>query len=190
VRQNPVLQQVAGAIAISRMAWADKSPLVVPFPANLSPGRRGRLARKPSLIPAGGWPAGTAYPADKPPDWRWRLEVLRDSRPDSELPPNLRQPSFAAIAELQPANAFPAYQAIAARHQAFTSTRFEHLRQIVFNSNIGVVRLRREGSTGPLTLRHSLYSCNGPGSPEMAEGTRHETSLAPSPKPAPEIEFR
>ena len=63
VRQNPVLQQVASAIAISRMAWADKSPLVVPFPSNVSPGRRGRLARKPSLIPAGGWPAGTAFPA-------------------------------------------------------------------------------------------------------------------------------
>jgi hypothetical protein len=190
VRENPVLQQVAGAIAVARMAWADKSPLVVPFPANVSPGRRGRLARKPSLIPAGGWPAGTAYPADKPPDWRWRLEVLRDNRPENQLPPNLRQPAFAAIAELQPADSFAAYQAIAARHQAFASTRFEHLRQLVFNSNIGVVRLLREGTTGPLTLRHSLYSCNGPGSPEMAEGTRHETSLAPSTRPAPEIEFR
>jgi hypothetical protein len=190
VRQNPVLQQVAGAIAISRMAWADKSPLVVPSPSIVSPGRRGRMARKPSLIPAAGWPAGTAFPADKPPDWRWRLQVLRDNRPEGELPPNLRQPLFTSAQELKPADALPAYQAIAGRHQAATSTRFEHLRQIVFNSNIGVVRLRREASTGPLTLRHSLYSCNGPGSPEMTEGTRHETSLAPSVLPAPEIEFR
>ena len=190
VRQNPVLQQVAGAISISRMAWATKSPLVLPDPAVVSPGRRGRLARTPSLIPAAGWPEGTAFPDDKPPDWRWRLEVLRDDRPETELPTNLQQPLFTSAQELKPADALPAYRAIAARHQAVTGTRFEHLRQIVFSSNIGVVRLRREGTTGPLTLRHSFYSADGPGSPKMVEGTRHETSLAPSVLPAPVIEFR
>jgi hypothetical protein len=189
VRQNPVLQQVAGAIAISRLAWAGASPVVVPFPANVSPGRRGRLVRKPSLIPAAGWPAGTAFPADKPPDWRWRLTVLRDDRPESALPPMLRQPLFTAAQELVPGDAFKGYQAIAARHQQATMTRFEHLRQLVFKSNIAVVRLLR-GADGSLRLRHSLYSADAPGSATFAEGTRHETALSPSPLPPPTLETR
>jgi hypothetical protein len=189
VRQNPVLQQVAGAIAISRLAWAGASPVVLPFPVNVSPGRRGRLVRKPSLIPAAGWPAGTVVPADKLPDWSWRLTVLRDDRPESALPTLLQQPLFTAAQELVPGDAFKGYQAIAARHQQATMTRFEHLRQLVFKSNIAVVRLLREAD-GSLRLRNSLYSADAPDAATFDEGTRHETRLAPSPLPAPTLETR
>ena len=190
VRQNPVLQLVAGAISIARLGWNGKSSVVVPPPpAVLSPGRRGRLVRSPSLIPAAGWPAGTTFPADKGPDWSWRLTVLRDSRAESDLPSNLRQQLFSATQELKPADAFKGYQAIAARHQAAASTGFTHLRQLVFNSSIGVVRVRRDAQ-GQLFLRHSLHSSDGPGAPRLAEGTRHETPLTPSTEPAPTLTTR
>ncbi len=189
VRQNPVLQTVAGALSISRLAWAGASPVVLPFPANVSPGRRGRLARKPSLIPAGGWPAGTAFPDDKPPDWRWRLTVLRDERHEAELPPRLRQPLFTSAQELSPGDSFNGYQAVAARHQQVTMDRFEHLRQLVFKSNIAVVRILRDADGG-LRLRHSLYSADAAGSASFAEGTRHEALLSPSPEPPPTLQTR
>jgi len=188
-RQNPVLQLVAGALAVNRLAWAAASPVVVPFPSRVSPGRRGRLVRKPSLIPAGGWPAGTAFPADKPPDWRWRLTVLRDERHESELPPRLRQPLFTATQELNPTQALQGYHDIAARHQTVTMDRFEHLRQLIFKSNIAIVRVLRE-SDGTLRLRHSLFSADAVGSARFAEGTRHETRLAPSLAPPPALETR
>jgi hypothetical protein len=195
VRQNPVLQQVAGAIAISRLAWAGASPVVLPFPVNVSPGRRGRLVRKPSLIPAAGWPAGTVVPADKLPDWSWRLTVLRDDRPESDLPPHARQQLFTAAQELVPSDAFKGYQAIAARHQQATVTRSEHLRQLVFRPCVAVVRLLRE-TDGSLSLRNSLYSAassdapNAPDATTFAEGTRHQTRLSPSPLPAPTLTTR
>jgi len=190
VRQNPVLQLVAGALSISRLAWTGASTVVVPFPATVSPGRRGRLVRKPSLIPAAGWPAGTAFPADKPPDWRWRLTVLRDERHEADLPPRLRQPLLTAAQELNsPGQTFEGYHTVAARHQQVTMDRFEHLRQLVFKSNIGIVRLLREPD-GSLRLRHSLYSADATGSARFAEGTRHETRLAPSTEPPPALETR
>jgi hypothetical protein len=147
------------------------------------------LVRKPSLIPAAGWPAGTVVPADKLPDWSWRLTVLRDERPESALPPSLRQPLFTAAQELVPGDAFKGYQAITARHQLATMTRFEHLRQLIFKSSIAVVRLLRDAD-GTLRLRNSLYSADAPDSATFAEGTRHETPLSPSPLPRPKLETR
>ncbi|MEP7295392.1 MAG: hypothetical protein ABI702_04330 [Burkholderiales bacterium] len=188
-RQNPVLQQVAGALAISRLAWTGPSSVVVPSPAIVSPGRRGRLVRSPSLIPAGGWPAGTAFPPDKPPDWRWRLTVQRDARHEAELPASLRQPLFTAGQELTPGANLDGYRRIAARHQSAAQTHYEHLRQLVFKSNIGVVRILRDAD-GKLRLRHSLFSAVAPASPLFQEGTRHEMSLAPSTEPAPELATR
>lgn len=188
-RQNPVLQQVASAISVSRMAWTGPSSLVVPSPSIVSPGRRGRLVRTPSLIPAAGWPAGTAFPQDKPPDWRWRVTVQRDARHEAELPTSLRQPLFTAAQEFSPATVLEGYRRVAARHQHATQTRYEHLRQLVFKSNIGIVRVLRDND-GTLRLRHSLYSAVAPASPLFQEGTRHELSLAPSTEPPPSIETR
>ena len=189
LRQNAMLQRVETEYSGSRLAWTGPSSLVVPAGQFVSPGRRSRINRSPSLLPAEGWPAGTAFPSDKPPDWRWRLTVQRDPRPETTLPTALRQQLFAASDELDESNALPGYHTIAVRHQTAAATRFEFLRQMVFKSNIGIVRLTKDAS-GNLALSHTLISESGPDAVTGTEATAHEIPLAPSPKPPPEIGFR
>ena len=189
LRQNAMLQRVETEYSGSRLAWTGPSSLVVPAGQFVSPGRRSRINRSPSLLPAEGWPAGTAFPSDKPPDWRWRLTVQRDPRPETTLPTALRQQLFAASDELDESNALPGYHTIAMRHQTAAATRFEFLRQMVFKSNIGIVRLTKDAS-GNLALSHTLISESGPDAVTGTEATVHEIPLALSPKPPPEIGFR
>jgi hypothetical protein len=115
--------------------------------------------------------------------------VQRDPRPETTLPTALRQQLFAASDELDESNALPGYHTIAVRHQTAAATRFEFLRQMVFKSNIGIVRLTKDAS-GNLVLSHTLISESGPDAVTGTEATVHEISLAPSPKPPPEIGFR
>jgi hypothetical protein len=189
LRQNAMLQRVETEYSGSRLAWTGPSSLVVPAGQFVSPVRRSCSNGSPSLLAAEGWPAGTAFPSDKPPDWRWRLTVQRDPRPETTLPTALRQQLFAASDELDESNALPGYHTIAVRHQTAAATRFEFLRQMVFKSNIGIVRLTKDAS-GNLVLSHTLISESGPDAVTGTEATVHEIPLAPSPKPPPEIGFR
>ena len=189
MRQNAFLQNLETGFSIARLAWNNPSPLKVPQGAFVSAGRRGRMVRSPSLLPAGGWPNGTAIPPGAaPPDWRWRLRVLRDARPESSRPTALRQPLLPVSSELVETNALPAYRAIVSRHQTLAATRFEFLRQLVFQSNVCMVRLAKSGTD--LVLQQVMLSQNAPESVTAAENTVHEVSLAASTEPAPEIEFR
>jgi hypothetical protein len=188
-RQNAFLQNLETGFSIARLAWNDPSPIKLPDGAFVSPGRRGRIARSPSLLPAGGWPENTVLPeGSAPPDWRWRLRVQRDARAEVARPPALRPPVLAASSELNETDALPAYRAVAGRHQTLAATRFEFLRQIVFQSNFGLIRLSKSGTT--LVLQHALVSQDAPESVSSAENTVHEVPLAASTDPAPEIEWR
>jgi len=189
LRQNAMLQRVETEYTGARLAWTGESSLTVPTGQFVSPGRRSRMKRSPSLLPADGWPAGTAFPGDKPPDWRWRLTVQRDPRPESAMPTALRQQLFAPADELNESNALAGYRAIATRHQTAAATRFEFLRQMVFKSNIGLVRLTKDASNN-IVLRHTLVSEDAPNSVTGTEATVHEIPLAASQQPAPEIGFR
>jgi hypothetical protein len=187
-RQNAFLQNLETGFSIARLAWNDPSPIQVPEGAFVSPGRRGRMVRSPSLLPAGGWPEHTVIPSGAaPPDWRWRLRVERDQRPESERPPALRQPLLSVDSELDEANALPAYRAVANRHQTLAATRFEFLRQIVFQSNFGLIRLSKTGTD--VVLQHVLISQDAPDSVSGDENTIHEVVLTPSTDPAPELEW-
>jgi hypothetical protein len=189
VRQVPALQSPVSELAISRMGWDGPSSLVVPPEAIVSPGRRARLTRSPSMVPAGGWPTGTAIPADKPPDWRWRIKLARDVRPESAMPTVLRQPLLPASAELVETDALAAYRSVAVLHQQLAVQRYQFLRQIVFECNIGVVSFSRDAQ-GRAQVRHTILSENGPDAVDPTEGTVHVVSLAPSTEPPPEIGFR
>ncbi|HTE44556.1 MAG TPA: hypothetical protein VK636_04865 [Gemmatimonadaceae bacterium] len=189
MRQNAFLQTLQTEFSIARLAWNQASPIKIPPDAFVSAGRRGRMVRAPSLLPAGGWPAGTVIPVGAPPpDWRWRMQLQRDVRPDSVRPAPLRQPALAAASELNEADALPAYRAITTRHQTMAATRFEFLRQIVFQSNVAVVRLSKPGTD--VVLQHVLISQSAPDSVTGAENTVHEVSLAASKEPPPGVEFR
>ena len=187
-RQNAFIQNLATGFSISRLAWNGPSPIKVPDGAFVSPGRRGKIARSPSLLPAGGWPENTILPAGAaPPDWRWRLRVQRDARAESARPSALRQPLLPASSELNEANPLPAYRAVGIRHQTMAATRFEFLRQLVFQSNFGLIRLSKSGTN--VVLQHVLVSQDAPESVTGAENTIHEVVLAPTTDPAPEIEW-
>ena len=189
VRQNPFLQGLETELRIGRLAWDGASSIVVPPDAFVSPGRRSRLLRSPALVPAEGWPASTSIPADKQPDWTWRLRLVRDVRPEFEMPTNLRQALLPETDELKESDALTTYRAVAARHQTAAITRFDYVRQVVFKSNFGLVALSRSAPNA-VVLRHTLMSESAPDAVTAAEGTVHVIPLSPSTEPAPTLEFR
>jgi hypothetical protein len=187
-RQNPFLQNLETGFSVARIAWKNASPIKVPDGAFVSPGRLGRLARSPSLLPADGWPDGTTIPNNGKPDWCWRITIQRDSRPDSVRPPLLQQPLLTAAQELQETNSLPGYRAIANRHQTMAMTRFEFLRQMVFSSHYGLIRLSKTGTD--VTLHHVIVSQSGPEATTGAENTVHDVLLTPSADPQPTLTTR
>jgi CHASE2 domain-containing sensor protein len=127
-------------------------------------------------------------PEDQPPDWAWRLTLVRDERPNDALPTALRQPFLPPDAELTPQNPLPAYRALAARHATTAMTHFDHLRTIVFNAHIGLVRI--DADDDGFVLVHTLFSQDAPDSPSGAPNTSHRIRLAPSTAEAPALKAR
>jgi hypothetical protein len=147
------------------------------------------MRRSPALVPARIWPAGTLVDADpaKQPDWRWRLSLQRDLRPDLVRPMALRAPTLSA--ELDPADPVPGYRAAANRHAVTAFTHFDHLRQMVFTNNIGLVHLAAD-SDGALHVVHTLLSKDAPESTTPSVNTVHDISLAPTTEAAPSLETK
>lgn len=178
LRSNAFMHRFLQGLSPERLAWNEEAPIEVPAGARFGPGLRARMRRKPALVSSRGWPAGTTIQADKLPDWRWRLTVLRDERKNSELPLPLQQPFLTVTDELGPANAFQAYQAAASRHAQTALTHFSHLRLMVFVPNLGLVQVST--SNGALVARHTLLSQDAPASHTAAANTVHDASLAPT----------
>jgi hypothetical protein len=184
LRSSALLQRYQAGPRPERLAWTDESSIAVPAGAVIGPGRRARLKRKPSLVPARLWPTGTTIPSDKLPDWRWRLSLQRDLRPDAARPTALRQPTLSA--ELDAADPVPGYRRVAARHAQTAFTHFDHLRQMVFINNLGLVSFAAAGG-GVVRVVHTLLSKDAPQSTTSAENTVHEVSLAATSEPRPEL---
>ena len=130
----------------------------------------------------------TTVPDGKGPDWSWRLTLVRDERPNDALPTALRQPFLPAAKDLNLLDPLPAYRALAARHATAAMTHFDHLRTIVFNANIGLIRI--EADNPGFTLVHTLVTQDAPDSVSPGENTIHRTSLEPSTEPAPQLKVR
>jgi hypothetical protein len=112
------------------------------------------------------------------------LTLQRDGRPDSVRPMALRQPTLSA--ELDPADPVPSYRRVAARHAQTAFTHFNHLRQMVFTNNLGLVSVAIE-TGGTLRVAHHLLSKDAPESTTFDENTVHDISLAPSTEARPEL---
>jgi hypothetical protein len=181
--RNNMMLQVYEELPAERIAWKTASPIQLPTGAHIGFGRRARMRRSPSLLPSGGWPSGTTIPTDKPPDWSWRLKVMRDQRPSTALPPPLRTPVLAS--EFSAASPIAGYRLIAGRHAQAALTRFDPLRNVVFATNVAVVSLEADG--GGLKLAHTLLSQDAPDSPTPAENTVHEAPLSPTTDLAPQL---
>jgi hypothetical protein len=153
-----------------RLIWKDNTPkpLKTPEGVRLALSVRGRLSSAPVVVPSRNWPLGTTM--GPPPDFLWRMDLVRDERPDDGDPTN-RRPDFAQ------AGAMPAfdgsdfeaiktsYSQIAKKHaEQVSKLRFS--RGILYQSNLGLVRFEMDGQD--LVAFHELYS-HPPG--------RHEATL-------------
>ena len=188
VRTNALLQRAAGEPAVERIAWKDAAPIVLPNGEPIPLPRLMRMKRSPALLLSAGWPPGTTVPDGKGPDWAWRLTLVRDERPNDALPTALRQPFLPAAKDLNLLDPLPAYRALAARHATAAMTHFDHLRTIVFNANIGLIRI--EADNPGFTLVHTLVTQDAPDSVSPGENTIHRASLEPSADPAPQLKVR
>ncbi|MCA1692348.1 MAG: hypothetical protein LC733_09165, partial [Actinobacteria bacterium] len=180
IRASRFSQQLLQGLPFERLGWTGKSSIVVPGGRPISPARRSRLRREPGLLPARGWPEGTTIPADKPPNWRWRLTVLRDTTPRAELVhPEGLQPPLPAFNGADP---LASYNAIAATHAQLALSPKELLRTLVFRTNLGLVSFPSEGSDHAVV--HELWSVEGENSTEGGPFTKHRASLGLTPSPA------
>jgi hypothetical protein len=143
-------------IGIERLAYRDVEPSPVTLPAGETIPRalRRRLKARPVLLPTDGWPEGTREA--RPFDWAWRVEIVRDKRPDSERPEFARDvPYIPSDPEQDVAEDIEGYRRVAARqirqldHKNFT-------RQILFANSIAILRFSREAEG--LTVRQELLA--------------------------------
>ena len=185
LRNNALLQRYQQGVSAERLAWREGAPIQLPAGAKIGPGRRARLQRSPALVPSRGWPSGTTLPDDKPPDWRWRLKVIRDQRPNADLPEFLRQHTLQD--EFNPGHPIDSYRKVAAEHgRTALNSHFTNLRQMVFVNNIGLVKGSMEDGT--LTISQTLLSAATPDDQAFSENTFHKVSLASTQEASPKLE--
>jgi hypothetical protein len=171
------------ADAVERLGWNAESPAVLDVPdgVDLLPAGRARLRATPVLLPTHGWPPGTTVV--RPPDWAWRFRPARDTRPIAERPEPARP---APLDDSDPAADAPTtiegYR-LAARRHARQLERVSFTSQVLFDSNVGVVRLER--SDGRLNAVHELHA-RPAGATDAAVYTVHSVVLEPAATDPPE----
>ena len=173
---------------LERLAWENAIDLVgeVNVPGGLIPGTfRALLSHSPVLLPTEGWPDGTTI--DLPPDWSWRLRLVKDGRPDDDSPgarPADGQDN-AIIPDIDPDDPGDGYTAVLLRHAKALSKKIA--RSVVFSSNIGMVSFSGSGDT--LKVKHALMyeHPEGAKSGDPKAYTAYELGLAPSTADPPSI---
>jgi hypothetical protein len=175
LRTLRISQQLLRGVPCERLGWDGAHGVVLPPGASISPGRRGRLRRKPAILPAQGWPAGTT--AGSTPDWRWRLEVVRDERTHAQLPAGA--PDIPVLT-WNGADPPAAYADIAGKHEQVALAPKDPVRLMVFRNNVGLVSFAVDGSD--YRVSHTLLSSADDDTGD--EFTQHSVPFAPSPLPA------
>lgn len=189
VRSNAQLQQyMEGGRSPELLGWNSAEPFTIPNGTTISPGRRSRLRRSPALLPTRGWPAETTVEVSKPPDWRWRIQLVSDIRPERDLPIDTpRLPALVGSDTGTDTDHFARYTAIATRHQTTAvEDKFFLLRRIVFTPNIGLVSLLRQDD-GELAVQHTLLSKAQVPSEKGQANTQHVVVLAPTSEGRPSL---
>lgn len=172
-------QQLLQGLPCERIGWDGDHGVVLPPGASIKPGRRARLMRKPAILPAQGWPAGTTV--NKVPDWRWRVEVLRDDRAHTALPAGAPDIPVLTWVTSPGDDKLPKYADIVAKHAQVAAAPRDPVRLMVFRNNIGLVSLAVDGSD--VRVSHTLLSNAADGETGDAF-TEHTVSFAPAQAPA------
>jgi hypothetical protein len=170
-------------IPVERLAWADSDTDPVQLPATpVAPSLRARLNKSPVLIPTHVWPVGTAL--NPAPEWRWRMKLLMDVRPDAERPEPVQPDALEGPVTAD--DPFESYRRVARRHVGQLRKDLFG-RQLVFGTNIGRVTFH-ELPSGSLMLRHDLLSLHPDDSlARPLVYTRHEVSLEAPAEDPPEL---
>lgn len=209
-RSAMLLQELLRAkLGVERLGWTRPDADLVLLPegrteADLVATTRARLLRSPVLLATHGWlddnPEGEEpqerltsrlNPA-KPPDWRWKVTPLIDERPDAERPAPIRAlPLDDAAIEAQladPATAFPAMRAVAARHQAALD-RMRNTRQMMFRSNFGICRFEQDDDGVVTAVGEVFTSAPDPETQQPVLGPYmvHRASLGTQAEDRPEV---
>jgi hypothetical protein len=165
-------------LGTERLAWERSDDDLVLFPPgrnkfDLRPVLRSKLGDSPVLVPTWGWPddndpeAAQPDPSKqtrlnpaKPPDWRWRIMPLLDTRPDGERPEGIQIQELdeaAVAAQLRDKQqVVKGYHAVAGRHQ-HSLGRMRNARQILFRGNVGRVTFTMHPD-GRLDATHEVIS--------------------------------
>lgn len=171
----------------ARLGWNNFTSdlLSVPAGARPLPALEARLRDAPMLLPTLGWPPGTHEKAANPPDFGWRTHIIRDHRADSARPEAQRA---AALFPDSPAHdvtaTAEAYKQVAARHAKLLD-KVNYTRQILFSTNLGLIRFERNGDV--VTAINQFYSTHPkallPDKPEvyMEHRVELDTPLEPPP---------
>jgi hypothetical protein len=167
-----------------RLAWKSKADdnVILAAGESLPTPLRARWTRSPVLAFGRGWPVGTTLNSEKLPDWRWRMDMLADPRPNSERPPGLQTPNVTT--DFTTADPIDGYFRVGANHGLAAAQHVTHFRRLLFLRNIGLVSFPRVGTEQ--RVRHELLSDHP--SLTFAPNTVHEASLDPTGDPAPELE--
>jgi hypothetical protein len=173
-------------IGVERFGWDRPAEDLVLLPQgrsedDLVAATRAKLLRSPVLLPAHGWIDDNEPGQDPrpelttrlnpavPPDWRWRVEPLLDTRPEIERPTPIRVKAIDdAAVEAQLADptdtraVLDALHTIAARHQSALA-RLRNARQMLFRSNFGVCRFIEgkradDEADDAITAVHEVYT--------------------------------
>lgn len=211
------LQQLVRArVGVERLGWHRPAEDLVLLPDGMSerdlpPATRARLHATPVLVPTWGWPeraseegSTDAEPTrssrlnpERPPDWRWRITPLLDTRPDEARPEPIRPLALdheeidEKLADTDSATSLlRAYAAIARRHQHALG-HLRNARQILFRSNFGLLRFESD-TDGRLDAVHEVHTAFADpdrldtAPPEPEPYLLQVASLAPMSEPEPE----
>jgi hypothetical protein len=101
----------------------------------------------------------------------------------------LKQPALAGeFADGSDTQALAAYSAMVNRHLDAGLAHFDHLRQIVFPCNLGLVRVETDGAANRYKATHTLLTRRAATEPNLrlaAENTVHAVSLEKTGEAAP-----
>ncbi len=138
IRGQRSAQRLLKGESLERLGWDGDHGVVLPAGAHIAPGRRARLAHKPTFVAAGGWPTGTTLDATKPVDVVLRIATLRDDRTTlgvgAPVVPALTTWNGGSRDQI-----LASYAAVAAAHQQLLASPSDPVRLLVFGSNVGIV---------------------------------------------------
>ena len=158
------MQKVIEAeIGIERLGYNATATDLLKLPTNSrpAPALRDRLRNAPVLLPTEGWPDGTNENKLKPPDWAWRMDIVRDERAEALRSSSVRPVDLVPGSPNTDVSAnLDGYRRAAVRHVRHLEKQVDNLlqaRQMLFASNVGVVHFERTPGT-PLTAVQELYA--------------------------------